>query len=220
MSETQTNRFSGIRELDLEKAAKTTLELHLLSSQVVGWYPHTYGDHRAHGMKTVRGPFFRWFCLMEGNDDDRNGKSQGCISAPDDEIRHAAYALNNAASLAQGYLGLLEAVKDPEALKAADWKIKATALEVECKSLSEANSKKFDGLVRQSDEIERLNDEIKALTSTGRQGDLERSNVDTATENAKLRELLEQVLKSDMAQREEDEGRVSVLLGEIRVAVT
>jgi hypothetical protein len=134
------------------------------STPVVGWYPHIYGDSRAQEMKTVRGPFGRWFCLMEGNDDGRNGKSQGCLADADDDIRHAAFALNNAASLAQGYLCLLEAVKDPEALKAADWKIKATWLQTELADVSEANSKKFDGLVSQHHEIERLNGEIKKLT--------------------------------------------------------
>lgn len=70
-------RFTDVRELDPVKAATMALELYDQSSPVVGWYPHIYGDRRAQEMKTVRGPFFRWFALMEGDDRGRDGKKPG-----------------------------------------------------------------------------------------------------------------------------------------------
>lgn len=95
-----------VREMDLEKAAHRALELQAKSTRVVGWYGHTYGDHRANGMKTVRGPFNRWFALQEGQDNDRHGKSQGCLAPAENDIEYAAFALCNMASLAEGYLTL------------------------------------------------------------------------------------------------------------------
>lgn len=110
-----------VREKDLKKACEQALELQKKSTTVNGWYAYSHGDMRADGRKTVRGPFCRWFILEEGNDDDSEGKSQGCLAPPEDDINYASFALNNVASIAKGHLDFKAALDEASGPFDLDW---------------------------------------------------------------------------------------------------
>lgn len=59
------------------------------STKVVAWYPHRGGDSVCEGA-TVRGPFFRWFQVLPGND----AYQDQCADSYD-EAKFAAEAMNN-----------------------------------------------------------------------------------------------------------------------------
>lgn len=161
--------FPDVCEKDIEKACTQALKLGELSTQVNGWYESTYYDNRAGGRMTIRGPFCRWFWLDEGNDDDRNGNSQGCLAAPENDILFASYALNNIRSIStaclklfkfkeyvHGRLDAAQVPEDPEPAKNA-----AHGCRVEGR---------LNWLIAKKDESEKLKAMLKRANSYLREG--------------------------------------------------
>ena len=84
--------------IDLKKLR----ELASKATKVVGWYPHSYSPTRpaesyAH---QVRGPFFRWFLLQEGDDQSSLFPGNaGSLAPPEDDVNYCAAAMNSVPAL-------------------------------------------------------------------------------------------------------------------------
>lgn len=91
------------------------------STKVVAWYPHEYGDDRAYGHATVRGPFGRWFACF-GGDNGMNDpiKYPTPVAEIADDVKFAAAAMNNLVPLCDEVDKLREQLRMAvEAIKSA-----------------------------------------------------------------------------------------------------
>lgn len=80
------------------------------STRVVAWYPHGRGNQCGLNEATVRGPCFRWFRVVGGEDYATR------VADVEDDAKFAAAAMNNLVPLLDEIDALRALLKDKEHL--------------------------------------------------------------------------------------------------------
>jgi len=108
------------------------------ATQVVNWYSHGPYDGYHPGEASVRGPFFRWLIVKEGDGWDKSKPKP--VADVEDDAKFAAMAMNNLVPLVES---LREAVETIEAIQCWCEKAKRAGYKecTRCESLAAINAK-------------------------------------------------------------------------------
>lgn len=91
-----------MKENKMTEIIKRLKELKAKSTPVVGWYPHT---------DTVRGPWNRWFQVLNPETHRENGGHPHTLPPGSDDVEYCAAAMTHAPELIKGFQTLVGDVK-------------------------------------------------------------------------------------------------------------